>query len=202
MAADLPYLPSYARVDRLFERIRTAKQPDAFTHKFLYNTIGLKSVGDRAFIPLLRTLGFIDGTGKPTAAYGALKNEGQAPKAIAAAIRHAYAPLFEANELANKLPQEQLKGLIAQIAGSDAQITTKIVGTFNALAKIADFSAPAEATKERKGDGEKKDREEERAGRGPGIRPEFHYNIQVHLPANGTEETYLNIFNALRKALA
>jgi hypothetical protein len=35
-----------------------------------------------------------------------------------------------------------------------------------------------------------------------GIRPEFHYNIQIHLPSNATEETYLNIFNALRKALA
>jgi hypothetical protein len=33
------------------------------------------------------------------------------------------------------------------------------------------------------------------------FRSEFHYNIQVHLPSNGTEETYLNIFNALRKAL-
>jgi hypothetical protein len=32
------------------------------------------------------------------------------------------------------------------------------------------------------------------------LRPEFHYNINVHLPANGTEDVYLNIFNALRKA--
>ena len=33
-----------------------------------------------------------------------------------------------------------------------------------------------------------------------GLRPEFHYNIHVHLPSNGTEETYLNIFNAIRKS--
>jgi hypothetical protein len=32
-----------------------------------------------------------------------------------------------------------------------------------------------------------------------GFTPQFHYNIQVQLPANGTEETYLNIFSALRK---
>lgn len=203
MAAELPYLQSYARVDRLFDRIKSAKKPDAFTHKFLYDTIGLKNVVDRAFIPLLRTLGFIDPSGKPTPEYGSLKNEAQAPRAIAAAIRRAYGPLFEANENAYKLPQDQLKGLVAQVAGSDASTTSKIVGTFNALAKLADFSAAAPVDKSAKGDEEtKKDDEGERSRRGPGIRPEFHYNIQIHLPANGTEETYLNIFNALRKALA
>ena len=35
-----------------------------------------------------------------------------------------------------------------------------------------------------------------------GLRPEFHYNIQIHLPGNGTEETYLNIFNALRRTFS
>jgi hypothetical protein len=32
-----------------------------------------------------------------------------------------------------------------------------------------------------------------------GLRTEFQYVIQVQLPSNGTEETYLNIFNAIRK---
>jgi hypothetical protein len=31
------------------------------------------------------------------------------------------------------------------------------------------------------------------------LRPDFHYNLKIHLPANGSEEVYLNIFNALRK---
>jgi hypothetical protein len=31
------------------------------------------------------------------------------------------------------------------------------------------------------------------------LRHDFHFNIQIHLPSNGTEDTYLNIFNALRK---
>ena len=35
--------------------------------------------------------------------------------------------------------------------------------------------------------------------RANGLRTEFHYNLQVRLPSNGTEETYLNIFNALSK---
>ncbi len=49
-----------------------------------------------------------------------------------------------------------------------------------------------------------KDPEMTRVGRGfaqvgAGLRPEFHYNLQIHLPSNGNEETYMNIFNAIRK---
>ena len=42
-------------------------------------------------------------------------------------------------------------------------------------------------------------RDKKMKGQVKGLRTEFHYNIQVHLPANGTEEVYLNIFNALRR---
>lgn len=60
MATALPMLQTYRNVGTFFERILAAKQPDAFTHKFLYDTIGLKAVGDRPLIAFLRTLGFLD----------------------------------------------------------------------------------------------------------------------------------------------
>src|SRR5450759_4484269 len=112
MAVSLPYLPSYKNVGALFSKIESAKQPEAFSQTFLYNTIGLKGTADRSLIPLLRTLGFIDATGRPTPEYGALKNTAKAGGAIAAAIRRAYAPLFAANENAHKLPPAELRGLI------------------------------------------------------------------------------------------
>jgi hypothetical protein len=83
--------------------------------------------------------------------------------------------------------------------------------TFAALAKVADFSALAPAGVEvgKSDDGEETDEgphenealtSKKRQSAAPtGLRPEFHYNIQIHLPGNGTEETYLNIFNALRR---
>ena len=82
---------------------------------------------------------FIDGSGKPTSSYALLKNKTAAPIAIANAVRKAYAPLFDANENANDASGETLKGLIAQIAGSDAGMTSKIAGTFNALVKLGNF---------------------------------------------------------------
>jgi hypothetical protein len=119
-------------------------------------------------------------------------------------VHHAYEPLFEANENAHQLAPEQLRGLIAQVAGTDEDMTKRIAYTFSALARSGDFStAPRKDDSvddeserdEEEAEGKEKDRDKPRTA----LRPEFHYNLQIHLPANGTEETYLNIFNALRK---
>jgi hypothetical protein len=218
MAVQLPYLASYKNVGLMFDKIASAKVPEAFSQPFLYQTLGLKGKGDRGLIPLLRTLGFIDASGKPTAEYAALKNRSLARIAVAKAIRRAYAPLFEANENAHLLKGEDLRGLVAQVAGTDDDMTGRIVGTLNALLRVADFTG----TEEEAGTDESSEEEissKAGAARGAGgvidvpgtvalgrtsaggpLRPEFHYNIQVHLPSNATEEVYLSIFNALRKA--
>ena len=100
-----------------------------------------------------------------------------------------------------------MKGLISQVAGADEAMTTRIAATFTNLVKLADFSAPSKTSKEEEQPPAEETPEEVPGGGGrPGgdrhaksLRPEFHYNIQIHLPANGTEDTYLNIFNAMRK---
>jgi hypothetical protein len=198
------YLASYKNVDKLFEKIEAAKAPEAFTNAYLTDVIGLKSTADRSLINMLKKMGFIDGTGRPTETYGLLKNKSVARAAIADGLRKVYAPLFEANEKANELSPEDLKGLIAQVTGSDKNIVAQIAYTFNAIVKGADFSRTPGP------DGKKT---ENNAGEPPpippvppipptGLRTDFHFNIQVHLPANGTEETYLNIFNALRRTFS
>jgi hypothetical protein len=205
MASSLPYVVSNKNLETLFTKIGSAKVPDKFTHGFLQQTIGLKGTNDRAYIPLLRTLGFLDQSGTPTATYRQLKNQTAAKAVMAEGIRSAYSPLFESDENAHKLSADKLKGLVAQVAGTDESLTSRIVSTFNALAKLANFEgAVPEAGKEPSGaDGEDSDedsKDKEREGpRGKTLRPEFHYNLQIHLPANGTEEVYLNIFNALRR---
>jgi hypothetical protein len=142
------YLASYRNVGNLFDKIETAKAPEAFTTRFLADVIGLKSPTDRNLINMLKKMGFLDATGRPTETYGLLKNKSVAKAAIADGLRKVYAPLFEANEKANELPPEELKGLIAQVTGSDKNIVGQIAYTFNAIAKNADFSqAPKPDTK-------------------------------------------------------
>jgi hypothetical protein len=65
MPVQLPYLASNRNVAELFEKITSAKIPDKFSHSFLQTTLGLKSTNDRALIPLLRNLGFLDQSGTP-----------------------------------------------------------------------------------------------------------------------------------------
>jgi hypothetical protein len=80
-------------------------------------------------------------------------------------------------------------------------MTARIASTFSTLVKLGDFKTTVvEGEKEkRKHEPPDEGNEIDTARRPKGLRTEFHYNIQVQLPSNGTEETYLNIFNALRK---
>jgi len=130
LAKDLFYLASYKNVDKLFEKIEAAKAPEAFTNAYLTDTIGLKSTTDRPLINMLKKMGFIDAAGRPTDKYALLKNKNVAKAAIADALRRVYEPLFEANEKANELGIEELKGLIAQITGAEQRIVNLIAYTF------------------------------------------------------------------------
>ncbi len=204
MAKELPYLPTYKNLPLLFEKIEKAKVPDAFTVRYLSDTFGLKSTNDRAMITLLKKLGFLDASGKPTEEYARLKNKDLAKVAIADGIKRGYAPLYEANENAHELNFDQLKGLVAQVSGTEEGMTRLIAGTYNALVKLADFAGSAAAGVE--GRPEERSKPEGSSSPPPPpvsrFAPEFRFNIEIHLPSNGTEDTYLNIFNALRKALA
>ena len=203
MPVQLPYLSSYKNVPTLFDKIAAAKIPDSFTHSFLQNTIGLKATGDRPLIPFLRNLGFIDQSGKPTPEYSKLKgSEEQRKVAVAEGLRKAYGPLFDSDGKAWEHTGEKLRSLVSQVAGTDEDMTARIANTFAAVAKLGDFKAsrPKEEKKEPpKEEPEGSEDQGDALRKIKGLRTEFHYNIQVVLPSNGTEEVYLNIFNAIRK---
>jgi hypothetical protein len=214
MPTPLPYLPSYKNIEKLFSGIATAKVPDSFGHKFLTDTLGLKGTGDRPLIPFLRTLGFLDGANKPTTSYTHLKNPALKSKAIANAIKIAYSPLFDADEKANERNSDDLKGLVSQISGADAQTLSKTMGTLNSLLKLVkpeDFSPTEQDNEDDENDVDENEDEVEKENKSStkkysnklplnkNTNTPFHFNIQVHLPSSATEEVYLNIFNAIRK---
>jgi hypothetical protein len=198
-AVSLPYLSSNKNIVALFSKIASAKIPPTFTHEFLQTTIGLKGTNDRPLIPLLRNLGFLDQASVPTNAYPLLKNNDRHAASIAAGVRHAYAPLFAADEEAWQLQGEKLKSLISQVAGTDADMSSRIAATFATLARLGDFKADVPKKEEREKKVEEPDDEGGVLKAKKSLRTEFHYNIQVHLPSSGSEETYINIFNAIRK---
>jgi hypothetical protein len=208
MPVQLPYLASYKNLPVLFDKIATAKIPESFTHAFLQNTIGLKGTGDRPLIPFLRNLGFIDQSGKPTPEYSKLKgSEEQRRTTIGEGVKKAYRPLFDSDEEAYTHSGQELRNLVAQVAGTDEDMTARIANTFAAAAKLGKFTGGSNEDADKNKDRDKNNKDNDSDGEDhstagrkiKGLRTEFHYNIQVVLPSNGTEEAYLNIFNAIRK---
>jgi hypothetical protein len=199
MAVQLPYLSSYKNVSTLFEKIGTATVPDSFTHSFLQNTIGLRGPNDRRLISFLRNLGFIDNGNRPTPQYSLLKgSEMQRRAAIAEGIRIAYRPLFVADQEAETRRGKRLRKLISKVARTDDDMTARIATTFAAVTKLGDFKAIVANEEPKKEPARDEGDDRSTAGR-KGLRTEFHYNLQIILPSNGTEEVYLHIFNAIRK---
>lgn len=131
-------------------------------------------------------------------------------------IKEAYAPIFDSNENAQSLDGDSLKGLVAQVSGADRDISGRIYSTMQALLNEASFEEE-DSSEDIQNDETESDENETTAQsstitsalkktvkikdrRSNGLNSDFHFNIQVHLPNNGTEETYLNIFNAIREA--
>lgn len=58
------YILNHGQLGPFFERIREAQAPDKFTHQFLKD-IGFTSSNYRAYISLLKGLGFLTEDGSP-----------------------------------------------------------------------------------------------------------------------------------------
>jgi len=58
------------------EKIRDGQAPERFTHQLLKDW-GFSSKNDRAFVPLLKELGFLTADGKPTSMYHDYRDQPQ-----------------------------------------------------------------------------------------------------------------------------
>jgi Family of unknown function (DUF5343) len=62
------YVLPTSRIPDLFEKIQDGQAPERFTNQLLKDW-GFTSTNDRAFIPLLKAIGFLTADGKPTPRY-------------------------------------------------------------------------------------------------------------------------------------
>ena len=117
--------------------------------------------------------------------------------------------IFLANEKAEQLPPEKIKGIIAAKTGKSESVVEKMATTFKALCSLADFSETSidkeKITDEIGASNNKiidKDRQNSKeANFFSPMSPTFHYNIQIHLPATKDISVYNAIFKSLREHL-
>lgn len=203
MALTGAYVLPTNRIPDLFGKIRDGQAPERFTHQLLKDW-GFSSTNDRAFIPLLKALGFLTADGKPTPRYHEYRDHSRSKAVMAQALRDAYSDIFLIKEHPTTSDRAAVEGKFKSFHNASDNVAGLMSKTFFGLLALADLKArssvttplqePAERTVETEST-----RSEE--GGPKARRPGLHYNIQIHLPATKDVEVYNAIFRSLRDHL-
>lgn len=207
MAEYPPYVNAHGSLLKLFSGIQSAAVPPKVTQDFLETVLDLKSSSHRAYIPLLKKLGFIDGGNIPTQVYKEFRDPNFSGRVMAERLKEAYKPLFAANEYAWKLGKNDLLGKLKNItgAGDNDPYLPAVANTFLELSKLAAWegaSAPkrqiTEPSDEADANIERRERDSEQSNN-VGLR--LSYTINLNLPATTEIEVFNAIFKSLRENL-
>ncbi len=221
------YLQRFSAVPEYFQAIHNAQPPERFTYKFLEH-LGFTSTNDRLFIGVLKSLGFLDADGTPTALYFDFLDDTKSRKTVGIAIRTAYAGLFAVNKAADKMSAEEAKNKLRTLyAGSKSDtVIERIAKTFVELCEYADFTGEENATTENAASDDAAKTNDSSQSRREGTstpqtdsqvhhedRPEHHrmrkparmeslqYHINIVLPESRDQAVYDAIFRSLRDHL-
>ena len=99
------YMYTVKSLPRMFEAIQKAQVPPRFSQEFL-RTLGFKSTNDRAFVNVLRGLGFLDANSVPTQPYREYRDKKIAGAVLASQLRQADRGIFLSDENAQDLSIE------------------------------------------------------------------------------------------------
>ncbi|MBL8523267.1 MAG: DUF5343 domain-containing protein [Betaproteobacteria bacterium] len=146
-----PFMFGYGMIATAIAKIQDHDIPETFNHEYLRYTLGFSRESDRAFIPLLKRIGFLTAEGKPTALYTQLHKPKQSAAAIAQAMQQGFSALYAVNAKAHELERKELAALVVELTKLEAGHTTAraIVGTFLTLKEHA-YPAPPAADDRRK----------------------------------------------------
>lgn len=205
MALPTSYFTSSKNVAAILTAIQNAKAPERFTQAFL-EALGFKSTSDRLMIGVLKALGFLDDTGRPTQRYFDYLDQTQSERVLADAIREAYADLFSINVNAERMTKTEFinkaKTLSQGTIGDS--VLDKMALTFSTLVGLADFSGPPSVRTQ-----EKPAPEVTTSSPTPishpqhrqAVTPSLVYNLQIHLPETRDPAVYDALFKSLKEHL-
>lgn len=198
MADSYPYTLSNGRLQDTFEKLRTAAKPEKVTQAFLAK-LGLVSSNDRAVIPLLKKLGFLTEEGSPTEYYDRLKDPSDQPFVLGERIKALYVDVFSVNTSLERASEDEMKGAFARVTGKDADSVVRYVNTFRTLVSLAKFGQSPSVTPSP----HKEEVKVEQKGKSSDkiVEADFHYNIQIHLPATNDISVYNAIFKSIKENL-
>jgi hypothetical protein len=204
MADKLPFLNAYGNISKTLSKVINAATPARFTQDYLATKLDLSGGGAKPIIPFMKRTGFLGSDGVPTELYKRFRNEAERGRAAAEALKIGYRPLYDVNEYIHAASDTDLKGIVVQVTGFDADSGTvkAIVSSFKALREFATFDDS---------DDESETSSDEPAlsspvsdssqrlvlGRGLGL----SYTINLNLPATSDIAVFDAIFKSLQEHL-
>lgn len=206
MALPTSYLTTVKNLDAILTAIQGAQAPEKFTQAFL-ESLEFKSTNDRLIIGVLKSLGFIDDSGRPKDRYFRFLDQTQSAKVLAEAIRDAYQDLFKVNTKANELSKQEVVNKFKTLGQGQISeaVLDKMAMTFTALVKQADFQSTPVTTPLQQAplDQQKtEDLADKHAPSHGGIKlGGLVYNIQIVLPESRDPAVFDALFASLRRHL-
>ena len=201
MDPNVPYMLSAKNVPEILGKMQNAGVPDAFGHDFLRD-LGFTSSNDRGIIKVLKYLGMLDASNRPTTAYREFTNHTKSKSVLADRLRTGFDDLYLTDKNAHDKTNEELKGWFKSKTGTGEAVAQKIASTFKALAAFADFSKPMAHVEEVPVEPEDKPEPEDKQKK-PMSKMDLGlvYRLEIHLPETQNVETYRAISRALREEM-
>lgn len=204
MTIELPYMNAYGNIHKVFDKIISAQTPPKFTQDFLKSVLGVKSSSAQPIIPFMKRLGMLASDGAPTNLYTQFRSDSKRGAAAAIALRNGYSPLFESNEYAFRLDDNELLDLVIQITGlkRESKSAKAIVSSFKAVNEFADFDSdmrPLEQTDESINSEIQEASTPSNASINANTKLGLSYTINLNLPATSDIAVFDAIFKSLKE---
>lgn len=207
--ADAPvYTTVPGKISGLFTKIRESGVPARAAAGWL-KTLGMKSSNDPSLLPVLKQIGFVDGSGVPSPAWKQYR--GSDHKAVLGrAIKVGYADLYQTYPDAHLRSNTDISHVFSTKSDAGKQAIDKMVSTFKNLAALAEFAegpaaedassavmpTPDVATTAR-GNGKAVVAVQTPGGNGLPV----NINIALTLPETSDEKVFAAFFKAMREHL-
>jgi hypothetical protein len=173
-------------------------------------SIGFASTNDLSLIPLFKSLGFLDSSGKPTQIFRDYRAKGQddSKKILGAAIKGCYSQLFSVYPDAYRKDDEALTTWFRASIDKGEATQTRALKTFKTLCSHASFDnlpVLAEAPPEIQAPSNGATERVNTAGPGQQVRthatPDVTINITLQIAATNDASIYDKFFMSMRKHL-
>lgn len=198
------YMASTKNVGEILRKMVDGVAPPKFTVEHL-KAIGNTSSNDRAIIPLLKDLGFLEADATPTQRYHDYRDKSRSKAVMAEALRDGYTDVFQLREHPTKADRSAIEGLFKSKHNSSDRVAKEQAATFLAFLEHADMTAAPPTVADQLPSSEIGDSEGDQTRAAPapsrGLSTQLHYTIQVHLPATKDLEVYNAIFRSLKENL-